>query len=112
MLDKENGGIRAYLNANDINAGARVSDASLKKQFLESFYYDVASSEGGAMCFNPRHKIVAKYNNKVVDIDVCYQCGNFTGNGSSGHIGGSIQREGKSAPVLSKIIEKYGTDLQ
>lgn len=94
------------------NAGAKVSDADLKKQFLESFYYDIAVSEGGAGCFSPRHKIVGKYKNKIVDIDVCYQCGNFEGNDSNGHLGGSVQRDGKSAPILSKIIEKYGTQLQ
>jgi len=69
-------------------------------------------SRGGAMCFSPRHKITAKYNNKIVDIDICYQCSNFQGNSSNGRIAGGLQEETKSAPVLAKIIEKYGADLQ
>ena len=111
-IDKEAKESRTLTPYNAPNAGARLSDALLKKQFLESFYYDTAVSDGGAMCFSPRHKITAKYNNKIVDIDICYQCGNFQGNGSNGRIAGSIGSETKSAAILSKIIEKYGTDLQ
>jgi hypothetical protein len=111
-IDKETRGFGALLYGTIPNAGARVSDVSLKKQFLESFYYDAALGEGGAMCFTPRHKITAKHNNKTVDLDICYQCGNFKGNSSNGHIGGSMQHETKSAAILSEIIEKYGTDLQ
>jgi hypothetical protein len=66
-IDKETKGLRTLTPYTAPNAGARLSDALLKKQFLESFYYDAALGEGGAMCFSPRHKITAKYNNKIVD---------------------------------------------
>ena len=94
------------------NAGATLSDISLKKQFLESFYYDVASNEGGSMCFSPRHKITAKYNNKTVEIDICYQCKNFQGKRSEGTFAGGLADDSKSSLIINKIIEKYGTELQ
>jgi hypothetical protein len=111
-IDKETKGLRTLTTYSVPNAGARLSDTTLKKQFLENFYYDVAVNEGGALCFSPRHKIVAKYKNKIIDLDICYQCGNFEGSGSNGNIGGSINRDGKSGVILSETIEKYGTDIK
>lgn len=94
------------------NAGAILSDASLKKHFLETFYYDASSNESGAMCFSPLHKITAKYNNKTVELDICYLCGNFRGNSSVGTFSGALAYVKRSAPIMNEIIEKYGTDLQ
>ncbi|MDQ6787108.1 MAG: hypothetical protein M3033_09905 [Acidobacteriota bacterium] len=111
-IDKENNGLRVLGYGSVPNAGATLSDASLKKRFLDSFYYDASSEEGGAMCFSPRHKITAKYNNKTVDIDICYQCKNFKGNSSYGTFGGGLAYEDKSSLIINEIIEKYGTDLQ
>ena len=111
-INKDTNGYRVLMFGNVPNSGARISDASLKKQFLESFYYDVATGDGGALCYSPRHKITAKYNNKTVDLDICYQCGNFKGNSSSGGLTGSMPSETKSAPILATIIEKYGTELE
>jgi len=93
------------------NAGARLSDAALKKQLLESFYYDSSSDESGAMCFSPRHKITAKYNNKTVELDICYQCSNFEGKSSDGKFFGSLAHESKSLLIINEIIEKDGTEL-
>lgn len=115
-INKEDNSLRelgyglGYVNAP--NAGATVSDASLKKRFLDNFYYDASSNESGAMCYIPRHKITAKFNNKIIELDICYQCGNFRGNSSNGDFGGSLAYEKKSAPIMNEIIEKYGTDLQ
>jgi beta-lactam-binding protein with PASTA domain len=111
-IDKDTKGLRVLQFKTVPNAGARLSDASLKKQFLESFYYDASSEERGAMCFAPRHKITAQYNNKTVDLDVCYQCSNFKGSSSSGDFAGSLAYENKSSMIISEIIEKYGTEFQ
>ncbi|MDQ2746343.1 MAG: hypothetical protein M3T96_03680 [Acidobacteriota bacterium] len=110
-IDKENKGLRGLGYGIVPNAGATVSDAALKKQFLESFYYDASLSEG-SMCFTPRHKIAAKYKDKTVEINVCYQCKNFEGEGSFGHFGGGLASEDKSSAIVKEIIAKYGTDLQ
>ncbi len=94
------------------NAGATISDAALKKRFLDSFYYDATSEDSGMMCFTPRHKIVAKYNDKNVEIDVCYECKNFQGNSSVGNFAGGLAYENKSSAIVNEIVERYGTDLQ
>ena len=111
-IDKKNNGLRGLGYGNVPNAGATVSDASLKKQFLDSFYYDASSNDSGAMCYTPRHKITAKYNGKTVEIDVCYQCKNFKGKSSYGTFGGGLAYEDKSSSIVNEIIEKYGTDIQ
>lgn len=111
-INKENNGLRGLGYGNVPNAGATLSDVSLKKQFLDNFYYDASSDESGAMCFTPRHKITAKYNNKTVEIDICYQCKNFKGKSSYGTFGGGLAYEDKSSLIINEVIEKYGTELQ
>ncbi len=111
-FDKETKEFRVLMFKTVPNAGAILSDASLKKQFLESFYYDVSSNEGGSMCFSPRHKITASYDNKTVEIDICYECHNFEGKSSEGNFSGSLPNKSKSSLLINKIIEKYGTELQ
>ena len=63
------------------------------------------------MCFTPRHKIVAKYNDETVEIDVCYQCKNFEGKSSVRNFGGGLAYEDKSSAIVNEFIEKYGADL-
>jgi hypothetical protein len=94
------------------NAEAKVSDPALKKEFLESFYYDASSNSMGNACFSPRHKIAAKYKTKTVEMDICYQCSNFQGKSSSGSFGGGLAYESKSSPIVAAIIEKYGTKIK
>ena len=111
-INKDTKGLRVLAFGTVPNAGARLADASLKKQFLESFYYDASSDESRAMCFGPRHKITARYNNKTVELDICYECSNFQGNSSNENFSGSLAYENKSSVIISEIIEKYGTELQ
>jgi hypothetical protein len=94
------------------NAEAKVSDPALKKQVLESFYYDASSNSNGSACFSPRHKLTAKYKTKTVEMVVCYQCSNFQGKSSAGRFGGGLADESKSSPVIAAIIEKYGTKIK
>lgn len=111
-FNKDTKGLKV-LSFNTIpNTVAKLSDFSLKKQFLESFYYDASLGYGGAGCWSPRHRIKVKYNNESVEFDICYQCSNFKGNGSNGRFFGSLGEESKSLPIMNEIIEKYGTAIQ
>lgn len=111
-FNKETKGLKV-LSFNIIpNTVVKLSNSSLKKQFLESFYYDASLGNGGAMCWAPRHRIKAKYNNENVELDICYQCSNFRGNSSKGRLFGSLGEESKSLPIMNEIIEKYGTAIQ
>ena len=94
------------------NSVAKISDASLKKHFLEAFYYDVSSSESGAACYSPRHRIITKYKNKTAELNVCYHCRNFEGTSSFGNFSGGFAYESKSSKIMDEIIENHGTDLQ
>ena len=111
-IDKETKTLGILRSNTVLNAGATISDASLKKRFLESFYYDSSSDETGAMCYMPRHKVTAKYNNRTVELDICYECQNFKGISSNGKISGTLAYESKSALIIKEVIEKYGTELQ
>ncbi len=110
-IDKETNGFRVLSFKRVPNAGASLSDSTLKRRLLDAFYYDASSDERGSMCYSPRHKITAKHNNKTVEIDICYQCGNFRGNSSYGEFSGAFAYGKKSAPIIDEVIEKYGTDL-
>lgn len=110
-IDKETKELKIFWK-NAPNSVAKLSDSSLKKRFLDAFYYDASSKELGNACFSPRHRITAKHKNKTVEIDICYQCSNFTGKSSLGRIGGGLSYENKSSSIMNEIIEKYGTDIQ
>lgn len=111
-IDKETKEPRLLMFKNVPNAVARITDSSLKKEFLESFYYDASSKELGAGCFAPRHRVKAEYMNKSVEMDVCYQCKNFRGKSLYGSFGGGFAYENKSSLIINGIIEKYGVELQ
>ena len=111
-VDKENKRLKLLMYKTLPNIVAKISNVSLKKQLLESFYYDVALGDGGALCFAPRHRVIAKYGNRSVEFDICYQCKNFEGKSSDGRFSGSLADEDKSALIINEILEKYGTEIQ
>jgi hypothetical protein len=88
------------------NAEAKVSNSNVKQEFLENFYADASSNGNGNACFNPRQRLKAEYQNKLVEIDICYECGWFRGKSSSGDFGGSFGPQIKSSAVIDAIIEK------
>jgi hypothetical protein len=100
------------MNETAPNANANVSDPALKKQFLGGFYSDASSNSGGNACFNPRQRMKATYKTKVVEMDICYECGNFRGKSSEGEFGGSLPHQSKSSAIMDAIIEKYGTKIK
>lgn len=94
------------------NAEAKVSDANAKKEFLDSFYQDSSVNYNGAACFSPRHRVKAEYKTKIVEIDICYECGNFRGESSLGDFGGAVSQAGKSSALMNEIIKKYGEKIK
>lgn len=104
--------LRVWTFEKSLNAKAKVSDPALKKQLLDSFYYDASSNFNGNACFSPRHRMAAKYKTKTVEMDICYECGNFRGESSSGSFGGGLADESKSSPIIAAIIEKYGKKIK
>ena len=111
-LDKETKMQKLLLYAPP-NTVAKITDASLKKEILESFYYDTAIGGGASACWSPRHKLTAKFKGKMVDITICYQCNSYQGSSSFGKIFGTVNdEESKSLIILNKAIEKYGVDVR
>lgn len=94
------------------NSQAKVSNATVKKEFLDSFYQDSSVNYNGAACFSPRHRVKAEYKTKIVEIDICYECENFRGESSLGDFGGAISQDGKSSAIMTEIIKKYGTKIK
>jgi hypothetical protein len=94
------------------NAEAKVSNSNVKQEFLESFYADASSNSNGNACFNPRQRLKAEYKNKIVEIDICYECGRFRGKSPSGDFGGALGPQIKSSVIMDAIIKKYGTKIK
>lgn len=111
-VDKDTMQLKVLMFETAPNADAKVSDPTLKKQFLDSFYSDAASNSNGSACFSPRHKVNAKYKTETVELDICYECDNFRGESSSGDFGGGLDGQRESSVVLDAIIEKYGTKIK
>lgn len=111
-IDKKTMKLKTFRFETDTNARAKVSDPSLKKELLESFYQDAATSYGSNACFSPRHRITAKYKIKTVEMDICYECSNFKGGSSAGSFGGELAHPGKSSAIIDAIIEKYGKKIK
>lgn len=95
------------------NTIAKITDSSLKKAILDSFYFDTIKSRDGESkaCWNPRHRLIAKHQGKTVDILICFECGHYEVSGSFGEISGSLGAI-KSLPLIDEVIEKYGVDVQ
>jgi hypothetical protein len=112
-VDEKTMKLRVFMFETKPNACAKVSDPSLKKEFLESLYHDAApNSNTASACFSPRHRVTAKYKTKTVEIDICYECNNFRGESSAGSFGGDLAYPSKSSAVVDAIIEKYGAKIK
>ena len=95
------------------NSQAKVSNATVKKEFLDSFYQDSSENYNtAAACFSPRHRVKAEYKTKIVEIDICYECYNFRGKSSLGDFGGDISEKVKSSALMNEIIKKYGAKIR
>jgi hypothetical protein len=110
-VDQKTMQLRVLLPDIKANAEAKVSNTNVKKEFLDTFYRDSAVNYNGAACFSPRQRVKATYKTKIVEIDICYECGNFRGKSSFGDFGGAISEDNKSSAIINEIIKKYGEKL-
>ena len=111
-VDKDTMQLRVLMFETVPNAQANVSDTALKKKFLDGFYSDTSTNSNGMSCFSPRHRVNAKYQSKVVEIDICYECHRFRGKSSAGDFGGGFDGQGESSAIIDAIIDKYGTKIK
>ena len=111
-IDKETMKLNVLPQKAAPNANANVADPAVKKEFLDSFYVDAADNSNGASCFSPRQRINAKYQSKVVEIDICYECSRFRGTSPTGDFGGAMDFESQSEALIDAIIEKYGKKIK
>jgi len=91
------------------NVNAKIDSENIKKMILESFYADVATDEGGANCYEPRHGLHAVYQEKTVDIEICFACAKFNVKSSLGTFEGTIRRDNRrSENLLNEIVVNFG----
>lgn len=87
-----------------------VRDEKQKKEILEAFYFDAASEDSPAVCYEPHHSLLASYEGKIVEVEICFSCSRFKVNGSDAW--GTIVREGrKSEDLFNSIIERQGVEF-
>ncbi|HSK74200.1 MAG TPA: hypothetical protein VK892_21045 [Pyrinomonadaceae bacterium] len=95
------------------NRIAVITDENEKKEVLETFYLDASSRPYPSACYVPHHAIRATYQNKTVEIEICYQCKIFIVKGSFGDFSGGLPFENrKSEEVLNRIIQNKGVELE
>jgi ribonuclease HII len=111
-VDKDSMKLNVLMSETVPNAEAKVSNSNVKQEFLESFYADASSNGNGNACFSPRQRLKAEYKEKIVEVDICYECGRFKGKSPSGDFGGAFGSQIKSSAVMDAIIEKYGTKIK
>jgi hypothetical protein len=52
-----------------------IKNADVRKKLVAEFKSGVEDSIGlAALCFNPRHRLKAKYKDKVIDLVICFEC--------------------------------------
>jgi hypothetical protein len=95
------------------NKVAKITDASLKKSILDSFYFDTAKGSGQAACWSPRHLLRANNKGTTIEILICFECNWYRGTSQFGKIYGTLQgTKSRSLILLNEAIEKYGVDVQ
>ena len=95
------------------NRIANITDEKNKKQILEVYYSDVATDESPANCYIPRHKIRAIYQDKIVEIEICFECARFEVDSSFGNFYGTIVRENrKSENFFDQIIKNKSVEIK
>jgi hypothetical protein len=57
----------------------RLNDKNLMHRLTKAIFYDVATSQGGAACYTPRHNLYAKIGKEWVNFEICYECSNLRG---------------------------------
>jgi hypothetical protein len=83
----------------------RISDKNLMKELLKSLYYDVATSDGGAGCYTPRHRLTANFETESVSLEICFECSNIRGSVSGKSFYTSVNDK-FSKEIFNQILQK------
>lgn len=90
-----------------------VKDNKLKREILESFYFDASREDSPAVCYEPHHSIRATYQDRTIEIEICFSCSRFEVKNLPTRFWGTIVREGrKSELLLTRIINDHGVELK
>ncbi len=107
----KNMGHKTYFYGFGILGEATIFDKETMQKLRESFYDGLANDEGTATaCFNPRHGLRAVKNGKVLDLVICFECGQaevFINNKSVG--GADVNRRPQS--TFDRIYNNAGLEL-
>jgi hypothetical protein len=71
--------IDGKLNKNLKENVKKVNDKNLMNRIIKAIFYDIATSQGGAVCYTPRHNLYAKIGKEWVNLEICYECSNLRG---------------------------------
>ena len=95
------------------NRTAKITIEKDKKEILEAFFYDAAREDSPAACYEPHHAIRAAFQNKTVEIEICFSCSRFEVKSEYGNFSGTITRKNpKSEKFLDRIITAQGIEFK
>ena len=85
----------------------KIIDAKDKREVLEAFYADASNEDSPAICFYPRHLIRAVYQEKTVEVVICFSCSRFIVKSEFGTFEGTIVRENRiSEDFLARLLKE------
>ena len=94
------------------NRIVEIKDDRLKKEILESFYWDAAREDGPASCFEPHHALRAEVEGITIQIEICFTCARFQGTGEFHSLSGTIVRKGrKTERLFESLVAEQGVQL-
>jgi hypothetical protein len=90
-----------------------VKDEKTKKEVLENFYSDASTEDSPAACYEPHHGIRVKYQDKTVEVEICFSCSRFIVKSSFGNFEGTIVRKNrKSEDFFEQIVKTQGIRIK
>lgn len=95
------------------NRVAKITDENTKKEILETFYYDASGGNFPSACYIPHHGIRATYQNKTVEVEICFQCSLFVVKSPFGKFeGGMADGNQKSEEVFNRIVQNQSVEIK
>ncbi|HEX8734656.1 MAG TPA: hypothetical protein VF721_04985 [Pyrinomonadaceae bacterium] len=95
------------------NRIAKITGDDDKKKILEAFYRDAAEEDSPASCYEPHHLIRAVFQEKTVEVEICFSCARFVVKDASGKFEGTIVRENRrSEDIFNRIIQNKSVGIK
>lgn len=93
--------------ANQVNKNV---DREVKENLIKTFLKDVEIGGMVSRCWIPHHGIRAIYNDQLLEIAVCFECGWFRGQMLDKKFGETFpnENESESKLIFDKVIENGG----